>query len=57
MGSDVVKVSKQLESDILARNLAGVSTYKESTMVNYTGVPIYVLETSGEVKMLPTTVL
>ena len=57
MGSDVVKVSKQLESDILARNLAGVSTYTESTMVNYTGVPIYVLKPTGEIIMLPTTVL
>lgn len=57
MSSDIVKVSKKLESDILARNLASVSTYTESTMVNYTGVPIYVLKPTGEVIMLPTTVL
>lgn len=57
MGSDIVKVSKKLESDILARNLAGVSTYKESTMVNYTGVPIYVLEATGDVKTLPPAML
>lgn len=57
MSSDIVKVSEKIESDILASNLASVSTYTESTMVNYTGVPIYVLKPTGEVVMLPTTVL